>query len=393
MGWASPWEPASPRAVIQKHVGFQGGGALHLSDTGYARRLAGPQQGRFVVEHHLLVPKDGGVIVYVRDGEEDRRDGPVWRVANGKFNVLQDGKWLDTPFAAEAGKWHKVVIAIDVSARTWEFSVDGRALQSPARLPFRAAVDRLDTVRYLCENVPGVYIGAVRVLGTAKPAEEKKTQVPVDFSLTAEAFAAEVDAGPANAAKKYGGRTVELTGRITFFTRHPLDPKGPPQIQVGQRGLDSVICYSVDRQPWRKCAPDQTIKIRGKVDGSLLQVAPTLNNCEFTVIAGEQPSAVTVAQLLKEASSDMNAARKKYDRKFVFLSGQFVSVTKGGITRTVQLQGNGPLPVTCEVSAADAPLLNSLKAGEPVTFLGEVMLTDRLELGRAVLTRASVIPE
>jgi hypothetical protein len=98
------------------------------------------------------------------------------------------------------------------------------------------------------------------------PPEEKKAKTPVDFSMTAAAFVNEVDADPNSAGKKYGGRAVELTGKITMIARHPFDPKGMPQIQVGEKGTtDVVICNTMDRQPWRKCAPEQTIKIRGKM--------------------------------------------------------------------------------------------------------------------------------
>ncbi len=93
-GWATAWGPASPGAVIKK---TEAGSALHLSNTGFTRRFAESQKGRFIVEQTLAVPKGGGAIVYVRAGEAVGKDGPVWRVADGKFFVLlQDGKWADT---------------------------------------------------------------------------------------------------------------------------------------------------------------------------------------------------------------------------------------------------------------------------------------------------------
>jgi uncharacterized protein (TIGR03067 family) len=164
-GWASPWGPKGPKAVIKK---IDGGSVLHLSNTGSTRRFTEPQKGRFVVEQIVAVPKGGGVIAYVRDGEAANKDGPVWKVEGNKFFVLQEGKWADTSIAAEADKKHKVVLAIDVSKRTWELSVDGKTFKSAKPLPFRAAVDKLDTVRYQCENVPGIYIDAVRILRSPK---------------------------------------------------------------------------------------------------------------------------------------------------------------------------------------------------------------------------------
>jgi uncharacterized protein (TIGR03067 family) len=168
-GWAAPWVGPSKGAVIQKKVAFEGGPALHLSNGGYNRRVAEPQKGRFVVEQHVQVPNGGGANAYFRDGEGGRTDGPVWRAADGKFLVLaQDNKWIETLYTVEAGKWHKVVVTIDVTTRTWEFAVDGRPFKSPQPLQFRTKVDQLDTLRYQCENVPGIYIGAVRILRSAE---------------------------------------------------------------------------------------------------------------------------------------------------------------------------------------------------------------------------------
>jgi hypothetical protein len=172
-GWVTAWGPASPRAVIQKKIVFEGDAALHLSNTGFTRRLSVPQKGRFVVEQHVQVPAGGGVIAYIRNGEGPKGDGPAWYVLKGRFSVLQDGKWVETPFASEAGKWHKVVITVDVPKQSWEFSVDDRKFESKQPLPFRSKEDRLDTVRFQCENAPGIYIDAVRVLREPTAAEKK----------------------------------------------------------------------------------------------------------------------------------------------------------------------------------------------------------------------------
>jgi hypothetical protein len=90
-------------------------------------------------------------------------------VADGKFLAFQgDGKgggqFLETPFRSEPGKWHKVALTIDVPTRTWEFAVDGRKFETPQPLPFRSAEDRLTKIHYQCENAPGVYLDALRVL-------------------------------------------------------------------------------------------------------------------------------------------------------------------------------------------------------------------------------------
>jgi hypothetical protein len=171
-GWAGPWAPASPQASFQKKVVFEGDAALHLTNTGVTRHLSKPLQGQFIVEQHVRVPTGGGVIAYVRNGEEARRDGPIWRVADGKFYAFEGdgqggGKWLDTPFKVEPDKWHKVVVKIDVAAQSWEFLVDDRKFEAPQPLMFRSKEEQLGTLRYMCENAPGIYVDGVRILRTA----------------------------------------------------------------------------------------------------------------------------------------------------------------------------------------------------------------------------------
>jgi hypothetical protein len=172
-GWAAPWGPLSPDVHFQKAVVFEGDGALFLTRTGLTRHLKKPQTGVFWVEQHVQVPPDGGVQCYVRNGEGPQRDGPIWKVADGKFSAFAtEGKFLDTDFKCKPGKWHKVALKIDVPVREWEFYVDDGKFEPARPLRFRSNEDRLSTIRYQCENDPGIYIDAViirRALVTRQP--------------------------------------------------------------------------------------------------------------------------------------------------------------------------------------------------------------------------------
>ncbi len=109
--------------------------------------------------------------------------------------------------------------------------------------------------------------------------------------------------------------------------------------------------------------------------------------------------------MLKDIAEDEDIAKKKYDGKIVSLSGEFLSVKKkvgNGFNRLVELKGDGKCPIYCKVWSSDNPFLNKLKPGEPMTFLGELGVTnagklkltdDKVELGNAILTRASVVPQ
>jgi serine/threonine protein kinase len=173
-GWAGRWAPLSPQVSFQTQVVFEGDAALHLSNTGLTRSLITPLRNRFIVQQQVQVPPGGGVIGYVRNGEEARREGPIWNVLGGKFSAYQGdgqggGSFVETPFAVEAGKWHKVSLLIDISTQSWEFFVDDRKFEPPQPLKFRSNEEQLRTLRYQCENAPGIYIDAVRILRAPVP--------------------------------------------------------------------------------------------------------------------------------------------------------------------------------------------------------------------------------
>jgi hypothetical protein len=223
--------------------------------------------------------------------------------------------------------------------------------------------------------------------------EPDRPQTPADFSLTAKAFYDEVTGGISAAAKKYGGKVVELTGKVALIGRNPVDPKEPPSVTLGD-GHYVVICTTADKRPWDKCVPGQTVKVRGTVNGSLLLAAVGMQDCQVTVVSGDPALPVTAEDLVNEIAADEKAARKKYDGKVVLLSGELAPGKKGASSsdRLVELKGDGKRSITCMTWSGDEPFLKKVKAGEPVTFLGELKLTgDKVELKNALLTKASVL--
>jgi hypothetical protein len=147
------------------------------------------------------------------------------------------------------------------------------------------------------------------------------------------------------------------------------------------------------------------VKVRGKVQAGLLFAGVALNGCEFTVVSGNPATPLSVAQLLKEIAADENAAQKKYDGKIVLLSGEFASFKEkpgAGFDRIIELKGDGKRPIYCTEWSSDDHWLKQLKPGAPVTFMGELKVTnagpvkfleDKVELSRAILTQAPVLPQ
>jgi hypothetical protein len=164
-GWATLW-PATEKAIFQKEVVFEGDGALYLvGTTGYARRLKKAQDSALQVEQHVQIPADGDLTVYLRKTAGDA--GPMWKVSEGKFRVLEgdergDGKWIDTDIACIPGRWYKVTQRVDVAKREWEFFVNGNKFPG-GPWHFRFKVEYLIDIDYLTETQPGAYIDALKI--------------------------------------------------------------------------------------------------------------------------------------------------------------------------------------------------------------------------------------
>lgn len=176
-GWTGPWTSESDGSQTQKQVVFEGDGALFLARTDNAKdgsvvRRGFRQAGRgiLLVEQYVRIPSAGGVQSYVRRGTapSGSSDGPVWKVAGNEFRAFAGdgnggGKFLNTGFKTQPGQWHKATVKIDVATKQWEFYVDDERFTPAQPLGFRGNVDRLDTIKYLCQNPSGIYIDALRV--------------------------------------------------------------------------------------------------------------------------------------------------------------------------------------------------------------------------------------
>jgi hypothetical protein len=172
-GWATLW-PATEKAIYQKEVVFEGDGALHLTGTtGLGRRLKKAQDSVFQVEQHVQIPPDGDLTVYLKKNAEVT--GPMWKVSEGKFRVLEgnergDGRWIDTDIACIPGRWYKVTQRVDVAKREWEFFVNGKQFAG-GPWHFRFKVEYLIDIDYLTETQPGAYIDALKIGPVADPSK------------------------------------------------------------------------------------------------------------------------------------------------------------------------------------------------------------------------------
>jgi hypothetical protein len=165
LGWAGTWG-AAVDAIFQTKVVFEGDGALFLKGRpnfgpNYHRQLAEPQTQRFELEYQIQVPAGNSLVAYVWKGAKGGADssGPNFSVQSGKFLVHPN---IDTGFKCEHGRWHKVVVRVDVPDRTWELFVDDKQFRPGQPLSFRNPnAEFLDVINFLVEG--GVFVDAMRV--------------------------------------------------------------------------------------------------------------------------------------------------------------------------------------------------------------------------------------
>src|SRR5262249_43345369 len=137
-----------------------------------------------------------------------------------------------------------------------------------------------------------------------------------DFTLTAEQFHKE--ASDKQQQDKYKGKTVELTGTVKGAGKN-ISGTVYLSLQVGS-DLVGVQCYTTDQKPWEKATPGQKVRIRGQFPE--IVVFPALVGCTIVEVSGPKAPPVQAADLAKEYAADREAAVKKYNGKWLILSGE-----------------------------------------------------------------------
>jgi hypothetical protein len=196
---------------------------------------------------------------------------------------------------------------------------------------------------------------------------EDLTRVPPTFSLTAGQLSAEYKKDRNGAGEQYNNKVIELTGVVERFGR---DISGGVHVylRAGEK-LENVNCITVDDEPWSRVLPGQTIKVKGK--GTEFAIAPSLIDCVFVETGPYQPTVLTAEQLAKEFAADPEAVNKKYENKYLILTGEIVSREYNSVgASSVVLKTAGKLKVGCSFTAFEKDLTKPLKVGQKIKVIG-----------------------
>jgi hypothetical protein len=207
--------------------------------------------------------------------------------------------------------------------------------------------------------------------GVIKPMESKKEPSvvvkPGDFALSAMELQAEFTTDKATALAKYQGKTIDLTGVVKSVGDDGTDQNGLVEIVTGAGSL-GLPCYTVDKEPFARLAPGQTVKLQGVWPKSAGE--PTLRNCVI-VEAGPSPAiALTALQLATDYAADPEGVKTKYDGKSLILSGEVLrrDPTDSG-NCTIVLKGTDKAHLEMSFGAIHAGKTAKIKEGQPIKLL------------------------
>jgi hypothetical protein len=158
-----------------------------------------------------------------------------------------------------------------------------------------------------------------------------------DFTVKAEDLFNEFKKDQKATQSKYEGKVVEVSGVIKdFSTMQSLDEGPWIQLEAGT-DLFGVVCQSADDEPWATLAPGQQVTVRGKwpPHAGITRLADCV-----VVQKGPRPAlAVTAEQLAREYAADPEATNKKYQGKYLEVTGEVTAREEKGSILTITCKG------------------------------------------------------
>jgi tRNA_anti-like len=208
------------------------------------------------------------------------------------------------------------------------------------------------------------------------PSKDGKTDLgKPDFTLSSADYVAEFKKDGKAAHAKYKDKVVELTGKIVSVGMHPeggglLTLEGPDP-----KKFDWAQCITTDPRPWKKATPGQTVKVKGK--GHPWFPGPNLLEGVVESVSGDAAPRLTADELAKEYAADIEAAGKKYDSKWIVLSGE-IDKNDGKSAIVFKTKEKEPR-VEARFMPDDFKRIQKWKAGDKVSVVGQYLLNNGKE--------------
>jgi tRNA_anti-like len=136
--------------------------------------------------------------------------------------------------------------------------------------------------------------------------------------------------------------------------------------------LIGVTCFAANPEPWSQVVPGQKVKLKGRwpPDGG-----GTLVDCVFVEVGEGGAISLSAENLAREYAADPEATTKKYDKKYLRISGEIADKEFNSAgAASVFLKGSGKVRVLCSFTAFENDLSKPLKAGQQVKLVGQYTL-------------------
>jgi hypothetical protein len=171
--------------------------------------------------------------------------------------------------------------------------------------------------------------------------------------------------------QKYSGKTIEVSGKVTDITWQEIQEKAYIRLE---KFPDGVQCITIDKQPWAKIAPGQTVKIRGKAADYSFRTLITLEACEVVDSGPNQLEEISTEDLIKKLQADKDRPVDELGPPgHLLVSGEVARIEKGEQNReVVYLKGTDGIAVTCGL---DDYFIKKLKPGQKIKLVARAQVT------------------
>jgi hypothetical protein len=196
-----------------------------------------------------------------------------------------------------------------------------------------------------------------------------------DFSLTAEELTREFFTNEKEAAKKYQGKVVEVTGEVAAVQSKDRGKYVIVQLKGAKKNEKDLVGTLVQvgllpefHKTGVQLSRKQKVKLTGEYElglGFLVNV--TRGSLEE--LSKSDLVSTTASELAGEFAKDAKAAAAKYEDRELIVAGEVEDVTKKGDFHYARLKGDGKLGVSVILGPEEAAVM---KKGQQARVRGEL---------------------
>jgi hypothetical protein len=194
------------------------------------------------------------------------------------------------------------------------------------------------------------------------------TKVKPAFSVRAKDLMKEYDRDKKATNAKYKDKVIEVTGVVVSFGK---TFEGRDFINLGSPGsTEGVQCFTKEKKPWRKAFPSQTARVKGKYH--VMEVGSFgLLGAVIQSVKGKRPPTLTARKLAEEYAADSSGTEKKFNERYLILTGEVAKVEADGSAKRVTLKTGLKTRVQCRFEDSQEEETKALKAGQKVKVFGQ----------------------